>query len=415
MLRTLIVAYTTYAHDGRVRRHAEALARRGDHVDVICLNDGFGTKRNNVNVIGLDIPRYRGTNRARYAISYLHFFFKAATTAARLDLARRYNVVVTCTMPDAVVICGLLPKLLGSAVVLDVHDTMPELYRDKFGGRRGAIGAWLLSIQERLSAACADRVLAVHELHRRRLESSGIDTQKIRVVLNTPDPALFQLRPPRVSESGSFKIACHGTLTMRLGLDVAIEAVHMLSSRIPNVSLQVIGNGDYLGQAKTLAEQLGVATHVSFIDAVPIDRLSGLLEGSALGLVPNRESSATHLMLPVKLMEYAALGIPVIAARLRTIEHYFGGGAVRFFEPGDVVGLATAIEDLYQNPALRMQLALRAQERLLALRRSDGLYDAIDSLFVRGRDSTQEPRPARPPNTRKPGRSEANRSLLNTL
>ena len=63
MARILLIAYTTYIHDGRVKRHAEALAERGDHVDVLCLDSGHNGVINGVNVIGLKMPRYRGASR----------------------------------------------------------------------------------------------------------------------------------------------------------------------------------------------------------------------------------------------------------------------------------------------------------------------------------------------------------------
>ena len=56
MARALIIAYTTYIHDGRVKRHAEALAERGDHVDVICLDQAGVLNR--VNIRGLGIRRF---------------------------------------------------------------------------------------------------------------------------------------------------------------------------------------------------------------------------------------------------------------------------------------------------------------------------------------------------------------------
>jgi glycosyltransferase involved in cell wall biosynthesis len=103
-----------------------------------------------------------------------------------------------------------------------------------------------------------------------------------------------------------------------------------------------------------------------------------------VGLVPNYCTSATQLMLPVKLLEFATLGIPVIAARLRTIEHYFGAQAVRYFTPGDSRDLAQAIEDLYFNPAQRAALSQRAAAVVKALSwptQSLRYYQAIDSLL----------------------------------
>jgi glycosyltransferase involved in cell wall biosynthesis len=231
-------------------------------------------------------------------------------------------------MPDAVIVCAILPKFLGSKVVLDVHDTMPELYRDKFGGACGAGGAKLLMLEERISSWCADRVLAVHDLHRDRLQQAGVPARKIHVVTNSPD---------RLAES------------------------------------------------RALVDRLGLDSHVVFTDLVPVERLPALLVTADVGLVPYRPSSATHLMLPVKLLDYATLGIPVIAARLRTVEHYFGQGAAELFEPGNVADLVHAIRRLYKDQDLRAQLVERARHALDSMNwhnQRNEYYRAIDSLLT---------------------------------
>ena len=385
MARVLLIAYTTYVHDGRVKRHAEALAERGDHIDVICLDSGHNGLLNGVNVIGLKMPRYRGSSRSSYMRSYLRFFGMASWTALRLSLAARYDVVIVCTMPDAAVLCALPARLLGSRIVLDIHDTMPELYQDKFGGRRGAIGARLLMLEERASASCAHRVIAVHALHRARLIEAGVPADKIMTVMNAPDPAVFGAMPEKNErDDGSFVVVCHGTLTYRLGLDIAIEALALARKRIPGLRMLVIGTGDYLESAKQLVLRRGLSGCIEFVDLVPIEELPHLLSEADVGLVPNRASNATHLMLPVKLLDYTALGIPTIAARLRTIERYFNDRAVRFFEPGNAQDMANAIEELYRNRARRVELAYNARcavERIGWTVQRIEYYRAIDSLL----------------------------------
>ena len=388
MRRVLIIAYTTYIHDGRVKRHAEALAERGDEVDVICLATTPPVIASKVNVIGIRIPRYRGASRLSYIASYIRFFTRAAMLATRRTLAQRYDVVMVCTMPDAAVLCALLPKLLGSTVVLDVHDTMPELYQDKFPGRRGYIGARLLLLEERASALLADRVLAVHEPHQRRLERAGVAAGKIRTVMNVPDPRLFQwqshgLRAADADRGQPFTVVCHGTLTERLGLEVAFKAIGLVAEQLPGLHLRVIGTGDYLAHANELVVAMGLASRVTFHDPVAIERLPALLREAAVGLVPNHPSGATHLMLPVKLLEYAMLGIPVVSARLRTIEHYFDPAAIAYFEPDDPASLARMLSRLYHDPGLRATLARNAYEIVRELGRSqrERYYQAIDSLL----------------------------------
>jgi glycosyltransferase involved in cell wall biosynthesis len=370
MARVLIIAYTVFDHDGRVKRHANALAERGDTVDVITLSNGHDGLQHGVNVIGIKMPRYRGASRASYLGSYLRFFAKATSLTYKLSAAKPYDLAIACTMPDAAVFSALPARLFGSKIILDIHDTMPELYRDKFGGRLGAIGARLLMKMERLCAGCADRVLAVHHLHRLRLEQAGIPGSKISEVMNLPEANIFEgSHVPRADDfsrgagdSGDFVLVCHGTVTRRLGIDVAIKAVSLLLERIPALRLRVIGAGDYLQKAEALAARLGVSDRISFEGLVPIEDLPRVLQGAAIGLVPNHDTNATRLMLPVKLLEYASLQIPAIASRLPTVEYYFSDQSVRMVPPGDPEAMASAIDELYRHPELRRTLAANARD-----------------------------------------------------
>ncbi len=416
MARVLIIAYTTYVHDGRVKRHAEALAARGDNVDVITLSSGHEGFQHGVNVIGIPIQRYRGASRAGYLGSYLRFFSRAARLGYRLGRANPYDVVITCTLPDAAVLSALPARRFGSRVVLDVHDTMPELYQDKFGGRRGALGARLLMSMERFCAAFADRVLAVHDLHRMRLEQAGISAAKITVVMNSPQPSIFKLasHPPQSSER--CVLVCHGTITRRLGIETAIKAVSLLLDRIAGVQLRVIGGGDYVEAARTLASSLNVSDRVRFEGMAPIEELPRLLREATIGLVPNHASSATHLMLPVKLMEYAALGIPVIASRLRTVEHYFPDPAVRLVAPGDPNAMANAIEELFRAPVLRRRMVRDAQRiaRELAWEHQEARFLAtIDELVSKRRGFGKSAPAHREPNQAEAAAQPAEREVFN--
>jgi glycosyltransferase involved in cell wall biosynthesis len=80
-----------------------------------------------------------------------------------------------------------------------------------------------------------------------------------------------------------------------------------------------------------------------------------------IGVIGNRRSVAGDLMLPVKLMEYVALGIPAVVPRLRAIEHYFRDDMVSYYEPENVESLAECIHRLCGQPALRHTQADRAR------------------------------------------------------
>ena len=84
------------------------------------------------------MPRYRGASRASYVRSYIEFLRpRRRDSPSRRSLSARYDLVIVCTMPDAAILSALPCRLFGSRIVLDIHDTMPELYLDKFEGGRG--------------------------------------------------------------------------------------------------------------------------------------------------------------------------------------------------------------------------------------------------------------------------------------
>jgi glycosyltransferase involved in cell wall biosynthesis len=358
--RAMILGYLTYRGDARVKRQVKTLAVAGYAVDVICLSEDMGEVRTAANLIGIRVPHYRGHNRLRYIYAYATFFLKATWTAARLAARHHYDVAIVCNMPDFIVACALGPKLAGTKIVLDVHDPLPELYRVKFGRPAGCLGERLLMLEERASACLVDRVLATHDLHLIRLARAGIPRRKLRVVLNAPNPELFPYSQAPLRREGGFRLVYHGTISARLGIDVAIRAMRPLRSRVPGIELRLIGRGEALEDCKRLACEFGVDDIVRFEAPVPVEKMAPILHACSIGVVPNRDNAATQIMLPVKLMEYAMLGVPVVAARLDPITQYFDETAVEFFEPENPADLAAAIARLYDDPARCARIAAQA-------------------------------------------------------
>ena len=388
MARALVIAYTTYIHDGRVKRHAEALARRGDQVDAITLAAGKTGLINGVNVIGLEIPRYRGSSRVSYLKSYLSFFVAARRKALKsFSRDRVFDLAIVCTMPDAAILSALPLRRRGTKLVLDVHDTMPELYRDKFprpdrGDRRSHHEAGRTAERAVGGPGAGGPRTSV----RQRLADYGIRADKIRVVAQSPDDRIFSPEAAMTRDPAFFTLMCHGTVTHRMGLEYRGARGRPTPDRIPQLRLMALGAGDYLNEIRALVSELNLQDRVILKDMIPIEELPRVLRTADVGLVPNRESSATHLMLPVKLLEFSMLGIPAIAAKLRTIEYYFGNGSVRFFKPGDINDLANGIEQLYRSPALRAAYAESARkvvDQISWPNQRGEFYRAIDSILPR--------------------------------
>jgi glycosyltransferase involved in cell wall biosynthesis len=388
-----MVAYTYYRSDPRVRREAEVLAGRGDEVDFFCLRAPGEPARETVHGVRLrhlPLRRYRGGSTALYVGSYLAFFVQALFALSVAHLRSGYRVVHTNNMPDFIAFTALVPRLLGARVIHDIHDTMPEIYRGKFGAGDGHPLIRLLRLQERMAGAFSHRVLTSEHTKKEALVEHGLRGDRIEVLLNVPDPRVFGAGesgaavPSAAGTSGTFRLVFHGTMAPRLGLDVAIRAVARLRDDLPDVRLELIGDGDHRPALIALAAELGVADRVRFSQGmVPMEELPALLRGADLAVIPTRDEISTRYMLPTKLIEYIALGIPAVVAPTHTIRHYFDEEQVAFFAPGDDASLAEAIRALHSDPERRRRLVVRAGaflERYGWERHKKVYLDLVDGL-----------------------------------
>ena len=359
-----MLAYTDYAIDARVRREAETLAARGFVVRCLTTRSGDCRRRftlNGVWVQELPIAKYRGKSTAAYAASYLAFTIAAAAVCAGLLVRRRLDVVHAHNIPNFVVLAGLVPRLLGVRVVLDVHDSVVETFAAKFPGNAALAAA--LRCEERVSALVAHKVICVNHPQRDTLVARGIPADKTFVSMNVPDPSIFGVGDVAKAHRGAdtLNLVYHGTMAERLGVDLLIRAVGRVRERVPGVRLHLWGHGDDLPAFVRLVSQLELQDAVRFNPkGFPLHELPAELAAMDLGVVGNRRNAATELMLPVKLLEYVARGIPVIAPRLSTIAYYFAEDMVAYYEPEDVESLAETICRLCHDPGRRADQAQRA-------------------------------------------------------
>jgi glycosyltransferase involved in cell wall biosynthesis len=364
-----MIAYTNYAFDARVRREAETLASHGFEVLCLTTKNGHGPGRfmlDGVAVRELDVPKYRGKNRAAYIGSYVRFLLNSSAACLRLLAKGELDVVHVHNMPDFLVFAGLFPRLAGKKVVLDVHDSMPETFATKFAG--ASLFTTLLRLEERLSAFVAHKVICVNHPQRDTLVARGIPRSKTFISMNVPDPRIFKrsagaIEAPATAEQ--FDLVYHGTMSERLGVDLIIEAVARLRDRIPGVRLHLWGDGDDRDRFEKLAQAMRLQETVFFEPrGVPLAELPHRLRQMDVGIVGNRQTIAGDLMLPVKLVECVSLGLPVVVPRLKTIQHYFTDDMVAYFEPGDVQSLVDAIYRLYSQRALGATQVEKARQFL---------------------------------------------------
>ena len=364
-----MLAYTIYESDSRVRRMSEALVDAGSYVECLSLKQSSKPfKRNiqNVKVLNLPVHKYQGDNKAAYIISHLYFFLITLFVITWKTIRKPYDVIHVHNMPDFLVFSAIIARLRGTKVILDLHDLVPEATIAKWRISEDSSIVKILKLQEKISTGFADTVLCVSQPEMDVIVKRGIAKRKVHVIMNLPDEKIFY---PRTSERDdhSFLIVYHGTIAERLGLDIAVEAVNLVKDKIPNIFFNIYGDGDYVDYLNSLISdkklQKWIRCHG---ERLPVDEIPILISTADIGIVPNYDwnDRAGDSMLPVKLLEYVAMGIPVICSRLKTVEYYFDDEMLKFINPGDSEDLAKCIIQLHKEPEQRKLQVTKANKFL---------------------------------------------------
>jgi glycosyltransferase involved in cell wall biosynthesis len=360
-----MLAYAHYINDARIKSYVRTLEDHGHRVDVVALrSEGESSiEHRPTGTIFRVMDKYQGDSKLAYAWSYLRFFLKALLFLARRSFRDRYDVIHVHNMPNVLVFAAIVPKMLGARLLLDVHDLMTVNYMAKFHVGEHNSRVQILKIEQRISSMFADRVIcADHNQQDYLVEHCGVAGKKITVLMNLPNAELFGPTPSNKQKTeDAFRIVYHGTIAHRLGIDLILRAVALVADRIP-AELWMYGSGDYLPEALALSTELGLDEKVHFSRSFfPVEQIPEIVCGMDLGIIGNRRNLACDkYMLPVKLLEYVYLGVPVVAPRLGVIGRYFDDTMLRFYEPENVEQMASAIVELYSNREQRERLARTA-------------------------------------------------------
>jgi glycogen(starch) synthase len=246
---------------------------------------------------------------------------------------------------------------------------------------------------ERWMANRADRVITCSAYMRDHVaDIYGLDERDVSVIPNGIDPSeltevddLGALRA-RFAEPDEQLILLVGRLVYEKGFQLALEAMPGLVERLGNVRFLVAGSGTAEEDLKRQASELGLDDHGTFLGWIGDDVLHSLYRVADLTVVPS-------LYEPFGLvaLEAMASGCPCIVADtggLREIVPANDRVGLRF-NGGDPEHLATMVERLLTDDALRERLVAEASEHVLGFDWADvaaqtaELYDGVAGARTR--------------------------------
>jgi glycosyltransferase involved in cell wall biosynthesis len=385
------LAYTVFPADTRVKREALAAASTGRSVAVVALR---AEGQPEVEAIGpVTVVRLPGgKSRAgplRYVAEYVSFTWRCRRLLARDSRFRHVRLVHVHTLPDFLAWSAAPAQRRGARLILDLHEIFPEFTAVKYPGFPGRIAAAFARRVERAARRRADLTITVNTPIDTLLSARAIGRLERRIVVhNSTDPGDFgpSVVPTARALHAPLELVYHGTLTPLYGLDTAVHGVVQAARAGRSVHLCIIGEGPARPALERLVGELQAASLVTFEPPLPQHALRERLHRADAGIVPTRLDAMTRYSLSNKLLEYVHLGIPLLAARLPSYQHYLSDAAAWYCEPNDPADLARAIGRFAGSTAeARRSRAAQAQhelERISWPHERDRLVGAYEELLA---------------------------------
>jgi len=380
-LRILMVAPTSFFADYgchvRILEEIRALQARG-HVVRICTYhngrdlDGVDTRRS------VDVPWLK---RAEVGSSRHKAYLDVALFFETLRQAVRFRPdVIHGHLHEGALIGSVIGRMLRIPVVFDYQGSLTEEMLDHgFIRKRGLRERFFRRLERRIdrmpAAVIASGVAGVNYL-----SGSGLDPERIVLIqdgvdLNRFDPVTAS--KDRATVRADLGIPPDAPVVVYLGLlaeyqgtSLLLDAAKILRARRDNVYIVVAG---YPGADHYAAEAtaMGLNGHVLFPGRVAYEDAPALLAAGDVAVAPKRSTTESN----GKLLNYMALGLPVVATDTQTNRAILGELG-HLVPPGDPTALADAIERAFDDPpaeriALRQRIAdaFAWQTRVLDLER----------------------------------------------
>ncbi len=365
----IIVENLPVPFDRRVWQEATTLQAAGYLISIICPT-GKDYEEKRETLLGVHIYRYRLPLEGRGFLGYV--FEYGWSLAAQFMLACRvlrehgFDAIHACNPPDNIFLIGGFFKLFGKRFLFDHHDINPELFEAKFG-KRGLLHRALV-LSERLTFMTANVSIATNESYRKIAITRGrMNPDKVIVVRSGPDLDRVKLVAPNadLKVGKKYLVGYVGVMGEQEGIDLLLRTVQIIVQEKGrrDIHFGLVGGGTELETMKSYAAELGVADFVTFTGRIPDEPMLEMLSTADVCINPDVANEMNDKSTMNKIMEYMALGKPIVQFDL-TEGRYSARDASVYAQANDVGDLANKILELLGDEKRRERMGSYGKHRV---------------------------------------------------
>ena len=189
---------------------------------------------------------------------------------------------------------------------------------------------------------------------------------RVEIIPDGVNPDRFRLDcKPALPAAHRWSVGFVGSLKPWHGLGTLVDAFARLHQTHPDTRLVVVGDGPERPRLAAQAADLGVSDAVLLTGSVPPDEVPGLLASMNAAVAPY-PNLPTFYFSPLKIFEYMAAGLPVVASRIGQIPEVIRDGVHGLLcAPGDAAAVAAALCRLKEDPDLGARLGRAARAHVV--------------------------------------------------
>jgi glycosyltransferase involved in cell wall biosynthesis len=281
-------------------------------------------------------------------------------------LRRGFRVIQGCNPPDDIFLVALPFKIFGVKYIFDHHDASPELYFSKYE-KKGAFykaQVWL----EKLTYHFSDVVMATNRSYKDlAISRGGLAPDDVFVVRNGPDLETFRpVAPnPELKHNKRFLVGYVGTMSVQEGLDILLDVVlYIKNLGRRDIHFTCIGGGPGLPALRKMVLDKNVQDMMNFTGRVSDEDLLEILSTADICVNPDKPCEMNDISTMIKIMEYMALGKPIVQFDLKE-GRFSAGEASLYSDPNNQVpDFASKILWLIEHPDERKRMGQFGRKRV---------------------------------------------------